>query len=51
MQAFESFIQMCPDEVKKYIELIIILSKEYLEYDPNFSYDTSDEEEKKRRRR
>lgn len=31
MQAFESFIIRCPDEIKKFIELIIILCKEYLE--------------------
>lgn len=45
MQAFESFIIRCPDEVKHHIELMLILCKEYLEYDPNYSYDSSDDED------
>jgi len=44
MQAFESFVLSCPDEIKNYIEFVIILGKEYVEYDPNYSYDSSDEE-------
>lgn len=45
VQAFESFVTRCPDEVTDYIELILIICKEYLEYDPNYSYDASDDEE------
>jgi len=45
VQAFESFVTRCPDEVTDYIELILIICKEYLEYDPNYSYDVSDDEE------
>lgn len=45
LEAFELFVLKCPEEVKPYIDLIVILSKEYIEYDPNYSYDTSDEDE------
>eukprot|EP01080_Neovahlkampfia_damariscottae_P001067 gene1067-10586_t len=45
MLAFVSFIQMTPDEAKEFIDYYIILSKEYLEYDPNYSYDDSDDDE------
>jgi len=45
MQAFENFIIQCPDEMKDYLEFVIILGKEYIEYDPNYSYDSDDEEE------
>jgi len=45
VQAFESFVTRCPDEVTDYVELILIICKEYLEYDPNYSYDASDDEE------
>jgi cullin-associated NEDD8-dissociated protein 1 len=45
VQAFESFVTRCPDEVTDYVELILIICKEYLEYDPNYSYDASDDED------
>jgi cullin-associated NEDD8-dissociated protein 1 len=45
MQAFDSFVTRCPDQIAKHIELILILAKEYLDYDPNYSYDTSDAED------
>ncbi|KAL9653139.1 hypothetical protein ABK040_006355 [Willaertia magna] len=44
-QAFESFVTRCPDEVSKFVDYVIIICKEYLEYDPNYSYDESDVEE------
>jgi len=44
-QAFEAFVTRCPDEVTKYIDFVIIICKEYLEYDPNYLYNDSDEEE------
>ncbi|KAL0485385.1 cullin-associated NEDD8-dissociated protein [Acrasis kona] len=44
MQAFDSFVVRCPDQISKHLHLILILAKEYLEYDPNYSYDTSDDE-------
>ncbi|KAF0974587.1 hypothetical protein FDP41_006619 [Naegleria fowleri] len=43
-QAFEAFVTRCPDEVTKYIDYVIIICKEYLEYDPNYSYDDSEDE-------
>lgn len=44
MQAFDSFLQTCPDESKEFLDYYVILAKEYLEYDPNYSYDSSGDE-------
>lgn len=44
MQAFDSFLQTCPDESKEFLDYFVILAKEYLEYDPNYSYDSSGDE-------
>ncbi|EFC40891.1 predicted protein [Naegleria gruberi] len=43
-QAFEAFVTRCPDEVARYVDYVIIICKEYLEYDPNYSYDDSEDE-------
>lgn len=40
MQAFESFLTRCSEEVKNHTEYILVLCREYMEHDPNFSYDT-----------
>uniref|UniRef100_A0A7S1PFX6 TATA-binding protein interacting (TIP20) domain-containing protein n=1 Tax=Percolomonas cosmopolitus TaxID=63605 RepID=A0A7S1PFX6_9EUKA len=45
LEAMELLVVKCPEEVKPYIDLIVILSKENIEYDPNYSYDTTDEDE------
>jgi len=49
IQSFENFLIRCPFETVQFIDLIVILAKEYLEYDPNYSYDSSgdDEEDEK----
>lgn len=39
VQAFESIIKRCPSEVSPYLKDIINLCVEFLEYDPNYSYD------------
>lgn len=45
MQAFESFVTRCPDEIKSHVEYVVMLCRENIEYDPNFSYATSGDDE------
>lgn len=42
---FESFIMQCPNEVEPHLEKIIQASLAYMNYDPNYSYGSEDDNE------
>lgn len=44
IEALELFVLKSPIEISPHIDLIIILCKEYIEYDPNYTYESSDED-------
>eukprot|EP00817_Percolomonadidae_sp_ATCC50343_P006611 CAMPEP_0117427284 /NCGR_PEP_ID=MMETSP0758-20121206/7167_1 /TAXON_ID=63605 /ORGANISM="Percolomonas cosmopolitus, Strain AE-1 (ATCC 50343)" /LENGTH=1173 /DNA_ID=CAMNT_0005212837 /DNA_START=60 /DNA_END=3578 /DNA_ORIENTATION=- len=45
MQIIENLVQKCPQQVKAQIELLLVYCKDFLVFDPNYFYDSTDEEE------
>ena len=44
MHAFESFAMRCPQEVSPFRQELLDTCMKFIEYDPNYNYDDSDEE-------
>lgn len=44
-QAMESFIKRCPKEISSYVPTITDLCLKYISYDPNYNYDSEEEDE------
>ncbi|XP_018410749.1 PREDICTED: cullin-associated NEDD8-dissociated protein 1-like [Nanorana parkeri] len=44
-QAMESFIKRCPKEISSYVPTITELCLKYIAYDPNYNYDSEEEED------
>ncbi|XP_077989699.1 cullin-associated NEDD8-dissociated protein 1-like isoform X1 [Glandiceps talaboti] len=45
IQAFESFVRRCPKEVSPHVITIIELCLEYICYDPNYNYESDEDED------
>ncbi|KAE8612118.1 hypothetical protein XENTR_v10012731 [Xenopus tropicalis] len=43
-QALESFIRRCPKEISSHVPTVMELCLKYIAYDPNYNYDSEDEE-------
>ena len=46
MQAFESIIIRCSQQVTPYVPQIIDIAKQFMKYDPNYNYDADENKEK-----
>ncbi|CAH1272693.1 CAND1 [Branchiostoma lanceolatum] len=44
IQAFESFVRRCPKEVSPHVPTIIALCLQYICYDPNYNYESDEED-------
>ncbi|XP_071804723.1 cullin-associated NEDD8-dissociated protein 1-like [Asterias amurensis] len=45
IQAFESFVRRCPKEVSPHVSTIIELCLQYICYDPNYNYESDEEDD------
>eukprot|EP00192_Tetraselmis_astigmatica_P000226 CAMPEP_0117662728 /NCGR_PEP_ID=MMETSP0804-20121206/8205_1 /TAXON_ID=1074897 /ORGANISM="Tetraselmis astigmatica, Strain CCMP880" /LENGTH=1235 /DNA_ID=CAMNT_0005469641 /DNA_START=95 /DNA_END=3802 /DNA_ORIENTATION=- len=45
LQALESFVERCPQDARKFLEQVFVLSLKYLSYDPNYDMDANDDED------
>lgn len=45
LQAFESIITRCPNEVTPYVPAMVRISLEFIQYDPNYTYADDDDDD------